>query len=139
MGRIINQRPGPDAIFVSHDVGCGLSVLKIQRIDVVFVLDHILFAVRHVQFVRGSLQIGCVGLHVQSDRDRIFRDAGKEGCRVIPHIAGLENDLKLSTGLKRVRTEQVVADVCSASCFDTEIGIAITIQLVPTISPVEII
>ena len=140
MGCVIDQRPCSYAILIGHDIGLRFGILEVKRVDIVFVLDYILFAVRHVQFVGGRLQVRRMGFHLKADLIGIaFLQTGEECCRIVAYVLRLENDLELRAGLHRVSPEKIIADISPAASLYTEILIAVIVDLVPTVLPVKIV
>ena len=139
VGRVVDQGPCSYAVLIGHDIGRGIGVFRIQGVDVVLILDDILFAVRGVQLICGRLDIGRMCLHVQPDLDLVGGgDALEPGRSVVPDIRDFKNHLELSAGLDRIRPEQVIADVCPAACLDAEVLVVITVYLISARDPVEV-
>ena len=60
-------------------------------------------------------------------------------CIIILYICGFENQLKILTKFFGIVTEQLIIDGCACACFNTEISVTITVNLISAISPVKII
>ena len=62
-------------------------------------------------------------------------------CRsiVVLDVCSLKHKLEILAQLFRIVAKELIADSCGCACFNTEVGIAIFVQLITAIRPVKII